>query len=59
MKSSKIEVRMSDIEKQLLKILCESGKEKMTMSDYIRKLIFQDFKKVGLIGKDANMDNLS
>lgn len=49
-KNSKIEVRMELLEKELVKI--QSQCKNVTLSDYVRELIFEDLKKNGLITTD-------
>lgn len=51
MKQEKIEVRLSSIEKELIKIVVAN--KKISMSDYIRELIYQDLKTCGILSKDA------
>ena len=46
-KQAKIEIRMEPLEKELVKIQSECTN--VTMSDYVRKLIFEDLKKSGMI----------
>lgn len=49
--TEKIEIRVSNVEKMLIKAICEN--QKTSMSDYIRKLIFEDMKKSGLLPIDS------
>lgn len=51
MKQEKIEVRLSSIEKDLIKIV--TANKKISMSDYIRELIYNDLKQCGILNQDA------